>query len=117
MHNKNINGKLYTNVIYIDEEFIIQFIKNPRRTNKYNNRYRVVNTKGSEENHTHLNNLGVCKKCIKFVKENKLPLTAKKYVIMSCYRLSIDEKYKGKVMNLYNRKKNKQTYYNIPMKR
>lgn len=116
MRDKNINGITYTNVIYEDEEFLIQYIKNPRKNGKSNNRYRVVNTNG-KDNHTHLNNLGVCKKCIKFVKNKKLPLTAKKYLIMSCYRLSIDKKYKNEVMDLYEKKKNKQKYYYRIMKR
>lgn len=112
MYNKIINEIEYTNVIYEDKPFIVQFIKNPRNKSKYNNKYRLVNTEGNKDCHTHLNNLGVCKKCILFVSKKKLPLTAQKYIIKSCYRLSIDEDYKEKVLDLYNRKRKKQSYYN-----
>lgn len=99
----------------MDGEYIVQFIKHPRnKYRNYNNKYRVVNTSGTEENHTHLNNIGVCKKVIELTKNKKLPLTAKKYLIKSCYRLSTDKDYKAKVNSLYEEKinKNKQKYVN-----
>lgn len=109
-YNRIINGIEYENIIYEDKEFLIQYVR-PRRKGKYNNRFRLVNV-GGEDTHTHLNNIGVCKKVIKFVREKKLPLTSKKYLIISCHRLSLDKEYKEDLMDLYNRKKRKLSYYN-----
>lgn len=108
MYDMTINGILYSNIIYSDKEYLIQRTGNNKR---YNNRYRVVNTRGTD-NHTHINNLGVCKRIINLVKRNELPCTAHEYLIMSCYRLSIDASYKKEAMRLYRDKKDKQQYYN-----
>ena len=111
-----IKGKKYNNIIYKDKEFVIQYTKPNKRNRKYNNRYRLVNTNGYKDTlHTHLNNLDVCKQCIFMVRQNKLPRTAKKYLIKSCYRISNDEEYRKKALDFYNRKKNKgkQKYYNL----
>jgi hypothetical protein len=107
MYDLVVNGVEYRNVIYKDKEYIIQYTGDGKQT-KHNNRYRVVNLAGDEENHTHLNSKNVCKQCIDLVSHGKIPRVAKKYIIKSCYRLSTDEEYREKVMDLYERKRDRQ---------
>lgn len=108
--NKVIKGIKYTNILHEEENFLIQYIVDKP---KYSNKYRVVNLLGDrDKSHTHLNDVGTCFKCIKLVKGNKIPHTADKYIILSCYRLSIDPDYREEVLDLYYRKKSKQKYYN-----
>lgn len=111
-----INGNLYTDVIYKDKEYIIQETGTIKNT-KYNNKYKLINTKGGPDYHTHLNNIGVCKKIINFERRKKLLLQARKYLIISCSRVTLDPEYRKKCIDYYNLKRNKgkQKYYNRPM--
>lgn len=110
MHDQRIKGVLYSNIVYTDKEYIVQRTND---TKKYNNRYRVVNTEGDRDNnHTHINGLGICKKLIELVKKNIIPHTDSKYLIVSCIRLTTDEEYKSELLDLYKKKKDKQQYYN-----
>lgn len=112
MYELTVKGVTYENVVYNDKGFIVQET-GTRFSGKYNNKYRVQNTYGTEDNHTHLHSLDKCKEVIAMVKHNKLPRTSKKYIIRSCYRLSIDDHYKDKVIQLLETKRNKgkQAYY------
>ena len=113
MYDKVVGDDVYTNVIYEGYGFLIQKIFSKMK-GKGNNRYRTVNLKG-DDNHTHLNDLKVCKKCIELVRKRQVPHTNNKYIIKSCYRLSVDEDYRKKLNQLYLKKLDKQEYCNKKM--
>lgn len=113
MYELTIKGVTYENVVYSDKGFIVQET-GTRFSGKYNNKYRVQNTYGTKDNHTHLHSLDKCKEVITMVEHNKLPRDSKKYVMKSCIRLSTDECYREKVQALIDIKRNKsqQSYNN-----
>lgn len=111
MYDKVVGGYVYTNVIYEGDGFLIQKIFSKIK-GRGNNRYRTVNLHGSEDNHTHLNDLKVCKKCIELVMKKQVPRTKNKYIIKSCYRLSTHDEYRNELIALYLKKLDKQQYYN-----
>jgi hypothetical protein len=113
MYELTVNGIKYENVVYNDKGFIVQET-GTRYSGKYNNKYRIQNTYGTDENHTHLHSLDKCKEVIALVIHNRLPRGSKKYVMKSCFRLSIDEDYRDKVQALIETKRNKgqQSYRN-----
>lgn len=112
MYELTVNGIKYENVVYNDKGFIVQET-GTRYSGKYNNKYRIQNTHGKEENHTHINSIEKCKEIIGMVQHGKLPRTSKKYIIRSCIRLSTDDCYKEKVIQLLETKqrKGKQAYH------
>lgn len=112
MQDITVNGVTYFNVIYCDKGFIVQET-GTRHSGKYNNKYRLQNLHGEENNHTHLNSLDVCKAVISLVSKKKLPRDKKPYVMRSCIRVSTDKAYANKVEALIQTKTNKgrKAYY------
>lgn len=111
MYDKVVGDYVYTNVIYETDGFLIHKVFSKRK-GKGNNRYRTVNLKGDEDNHTHLNDLKVCKKCIELVQKMQVPRTKNKYIIKSCYKLSTNDDYRDKLTQLYLKKLDRQEYRN-----
>ena len=77
MYTRLINGVEYDHVVYEQKGFIVHVTSN-RYNGKYNNKYRLVNTRAGDKYHTHLNSLNACKRCIDYVEHKRIPLVSKK---------------------------------------
>ena len=83
------------------------------RIEQTENGFRITLDDGSDK-HTHIKSKGFCKKLIDYVVNKKVPTRVGNYVLESCIRLSTDENYIRKVIELLEVRKNKtrQFYYN-----
>lgn len=76
----------------------------------------VQNTsKDFSDGHSHLRNFKSAKDAIRFVQKKKIPKRVRGYYLMTLYRISSDEEYKRKVMELINvreQKGGREGYFN-----
>lgn len=94
-------------MIYEDDKF---------RISHTNDGYLVQNTSMKGFNHTHIHNFGTAMKIVDLARKKKCPYSLPRYLLISLYRISEDEKYKDKIEQILNVPK-KDTYYNRPFRR
>lgn len=70
----------------------------------------IINTLGKYENHGHVKFLGTCKKLLRLMDKGTVPDSP--YLRDTALRVSLDEKYKAKVLHKIEKDKNKQKYFN-----
>lgn len=78
----------------------------------YRNGHVVINTNGKYEHHGHIHSLGTCKKLLKLMDSKTVPNSP--YLRGSVLRISLDEKYKEKVLHKILKDKNKQRFHRPP---
>lgn len=78
--------------------------------------YLVQNTSMQGFCHTHIRNLGTAMRIIELSKKRKCPYSLPRYLLISLYRISEDEKYRKKIEDVLNVHK-KDAYINRSMRR
>lgn len=73
--------------------------------------YTLVNLKGEENNHAHVQKSDTCFLLIKLIKKQIVPKS--KYLQDAALRLTTDDKYREKILNKQAKNKNKQQYFNV----
>lgn len=71
----------------------------------------IINTKGQYENHGHVKYLNSCKKLLRLMDRQIVPDNP--YLRVTVLRISLNEKYKAKVLNKIEKDANKTHYINI----
>lgn len=89
-------------LVYSDENYKI--IKTYRD-------YTLINLKGEEKNHAHVQKTDTCFLLIRLIKKQIVPKS--KYLQNAVLRLTTDEKYIEKILNKQAKNKNKQQYFNV----
>ena len=82
--------------------------------------FRVTRIDISGDYHTHMKSKQLAKTVIHNVCYGKIPLNSRDYTLISMYRLSNDEKYRSKIQEILNTRKQKgkkDYYYNPSRKR
>ena len=77
--------------------------------------FRVTRTDINGDFHTHMKSKQLIKTIIHNVCYGKIPLNSRDYTLISMYRLSDDEKYRSKIQEILNTRKQKakkKNYYN-----
>lgn len=77
--------------------------------------FRVTRTDIYGDYHTHMKSKRLAKTVIHNVCYGKIPLNSRNYILISMYRLSNDEKYRGKIqeiLDIRKQKEKKDDYYN-----
>ena len=77
----------------------------------YRNEYVLSNSKGSEDQHTHIRRGGTCKLLIKLVCNKIVPNSG--YLRTSAMRITRDEKYRRAIQRKIEKDADKQKYYNV----
>lgn len=84
--------------LYQNKEFVIK---------KVERGYVVVNLNGGYNNHSHFNySFDACRRCIELVQKNIIPRYSL-YMMMACYRIALDPKYKEDIKHLIEIKKSR----------
>lgn len=92
------------NKVYEKEDYYIYQV---------NHEYIIHNTKKEfPEGHTHVRNLKTAQYLIDLCIHKSIPHHIYKYFIISLSRITTDEQYKNKLLELLGNKKCKQTYIN-----
>lgn len=71
----------------------------------------IINTLGKYEHHGHVKFLGTCKKFLKLMDKGIVPDSP--YLRGTALRVSLNEKYKSKVLHKIEKDKNKPHYINV----
>ena len=81
--------------------------------------FRVTRTDIDGDYHTHMKSKQLAKTVIHNVCYGKIPLNSRDYTLISMYRLSNDEKYRDKIHEILNtrRQKGKKDYYYNPSRK
>ena len=82
--------------------------------------FRVTRTDIDGDYHTHMKSKQLAKTVIHNVCYDKIPLNSRDYTLISMYRLSNDEKYRSKIQEILDTRKQKgkkDYYYNPSRKR
>jgi hypothetical protein len=77
--------------------------------------FRVTRTDIDGDYHTHMKSKRLAKTVIHNVCYGKIPLNSRNYTLISMYRLSNDEEYRGKIQEILDTRKQKgkkNDYYN-----
>lgn len=81
--------------------------------------FRVTRTDISGDYHSHFKSKQLANKVITSVCNGKIPLNSRNYTLISMYRLSNDKKYRNKIQELLNNRKQKgrKDFYFNPIKK
>lgn len=77
--------------------------------------FRVTRIDIEGDYHTHMLSKQLAKTVIHNICYDKIPLNSRNYILISMYRLSNDEKYRGKIqeiLDIRKQKEKKDDYYN-----
>lgn len=72
--------------------------------------HTIINTKGNKSNHGHIKYLDTCEMLLKLMDKEKVPDSS--YLRGTVLRISLNDKYKDKVLNKIDKDKSRQYYFN-----
>ncbi|MSU01958.1 hypothetical protein [Tissierella pigra] len=93
-------GKL----VYTYKEFIVI-------EDDYKDGHIIINTKGKYHNHGHVKYLGTCKNLLKMIDKKIIPYSP--YLRGTVLRISLDEKYKQRVLSKVDKDNQKPKFYKV----
>lgn len=73
--------------------------------------YTLINLKGEEKNHSHVQKSDTCFLLIRLIEKRIVPKSL--YLQNAVLRLITDESYREKILNKQAKNKNKQQYFNV----
>ena len=81
--------------------------------------FRVTRTDIDGDYHTHMKSKQLAKTVINNVRTGKIPLNSRNYTLISMYRLSGDKKYRNKIKEILDtrKQKGKKDYYYNPCRK
>lgn len=72
--------------------------------------HTIINTKGNREHHGHIKYLDTCEMLLKLMDKEIVPDSS--YLRGTVLRISLNDKYKEKVLNKIDKDKSRQYYFN-----
>lgn len=70
----------------------------------------VINEAGAHENHAHLKKYSTCELLVRLIKRKIVPKSS--YLRISCLRLTLDDRYRNKIMLKQAKDREKLAYFN-----